>query len=143
MSEHRQSRRLKSFLGSFVHFDKRRGVMSCLVRDFSDEGARIIFSETVTIPDVVNLHLPQKDITLKAKVTWRCSDEIGLGFNGASASAATEPLADAAERMKRMAQLETEIASLRKVLRRMKATLPRITKTTRRRKPFPSRFLRS
>jgi len=43
--------------------------MSCLVRDFSDEGARIIFSETVTIPDVVNLHLPQKDITLKAKVT--------------------------------------------------------------------------
>jgi len=69
MSEHRRSRRLKSFLGSFAYFDKRRGVMSCLVRDFSDEGARIIFSETVTIPDVVNLHLPQKDITLKAKVT--------------------------------------------------------------------------
>jgi len=105
MSEHRQSRRLKSFLGSFVHFDKRRGVMSCLVRDFSDEGARIIFSETVTIPDVVNLHLPQKDITLKAKVTWRCSDENGLGLNGASASTATEPPADAAELMKRVAQL--------------------------------------
>jgi len=44
MSEHRRSRRLKRFLGSFVYFDKRRGVMSCLVRDFSDEGARIIFS---------------------------------------------------------------------------------------------------
>ena len=124
MSEHRRSRRLKSFLGSFAYFDKRRGVMSCLVRDFSDEGARIIFSETVTIPDVVNLHLPTKNITLKAKVTWRRGDEIGLGFNGASASTATEPPADAAELMKRVAQLETEIASLRKALRRMKAALP-------------------
>jgi hypothetical protein len=124
MSERRRARRLKSFLRGFVYFDKRRGVMSCLVRDLSDEGARIIFSETVTIPDVVNLHMPQKDITLRARVTWRRGDEIGLGFNAASASAATEPPADTAELMKRVAQLEAEIASLRKVLRRMKATLP-------------------
>lgn len=123
MSERRRARRLKSFLRGFVYFDKRRGVMSCLVRDLSDEGARIIFSETVTIPDVVNLHLPQKDITLKARVTWRRGDEIGLGFSAAAATSA-EPLPDAAELMKRVAQLEAEIASLRKVLRRMKAMLP-------------------
>jgi len=123
MSERRRARRLKSFLRGFVYFDKRRGVMSCLVRDLSDEGARIIFSETVTIPDVVNLHLPQKDITLQAKVTWRRGDEIGLGFDGAAKTTA-EPLPDQAELMKRVAQLEAEIASLRKVLRPMKATLP-------------------
>jgi len=124
MSERRRSRRLKSFLRGFVYFDKRRGVMSCLVRDFSDEGARIIFSKTVTIPDVVTLHVPKKNVTLRSRVTWRRGDEIGLGFNAASASTATEPPADTAELMKRVAQLETEIASLRKVLRRMKATLP-------------------
>jgi len=123
MSERRRARRLKSFLRGFVYFDKRRGVMSCLVRDLSDEGARIIFSETVTIPDVVNLHIPQKDITLRARVTWRRGDEIGLGFS-ASASTMAEPLPGTAELMKRVAQLEAEIASLRKVLRRMKATLP-------------------
>ena len=119
MSERRRTRRLKSFLRGFVYFDKRRGAMSCLVRDLSDEGARIIFSETVTIPDVVNLHIPQKDQTLRAKVTWRRGDEIGLGFASTAATAA-EPLPDPAELMARIAQLETEIAGLRKVLKRMK-----------------------
>jgi PilZ domain len=69
MGERRNSRRLKSFLRGFVYFAKRRGAMSCLVRDFSIEGARIIFSEAVTIPDMINLHIPQKNQTLRARVT--------------------------------------------------------------------------
>ena len=123
MSERRRARRLKSFLRGFVYFDKRRGAMSCLVRDLSDEGARIIFSENVTIPDVVNLHIPQKDVTLRAKVTWRRGDEIGLGFTAASADNAA-PLPEPAELMARIAQLESEIAKLRKVLKRMKGEMP-------------------
>jgi hypothetical protein len=71
MGERRINRRQRSFLRGFIYFDKRRGVMSCLVRDFSDEGARILFSETVTIPDVVNLHIPQRERTLRARVQWR------------------------------------------------------------------------
>jgi hypothetical protein len=118
MSERRNSRRLKSFLRGFVYFDKRRGTMSCLVRDLSGEGARIIFSEAVTIPDMINLHIPQKNQTLRARVTWRRGDEIGLGFSAANPIA--DPLPDSAELMKRVAQLEGEIASLRKILKRMK-----------------------
>jgi hypothetical protein len=122
MSERRQARRLKSFLRGFVYFDKRRGALSCLIRDLSDEGARIIFSESVTIPDVVNLHIPQKDQTLRAKVTWRRGDEIGLGFTASAETA--EPLPEPAELMKRIAQLEGEILKLRKMLRRMKDQRP-------------------
>ena len=118
MGERRNSRRLKSFLRGFVYFDKRRGAMSCLVRDFSGEGARIIFSEAVTIPDMINLHIPQKNQTMRARVTWRRGDEIGLGFSAADPVA--DPLPDSAELMKRVAQLEGEIASLRRVLKRMK-----------------------
>ena len=118
MGERRNSRRLKSFLRGFVYFDKRRGTMSCLVRDLSGDGARIIFSEAVTIPDMINLHIPQKNQTLRARVTWRRGDEIGLGFSAANPVA--DPLPDAAELMKRVAQLEGEIASLRRVLKRMK-----------------------
>ncbi len=118
MGERRNSRRLKSFLRGFVYFDKRRGAMSCLVRDLSGEGARIIFSEAVTIPDMINLHIPQKNQTLRARVTWRRGDEIGLGFSAADPAA--DPLPDSAELMKRVAQLEGEIAALRKMLKRMK-----------------------
>jgi hypothetical protein len=118
MGEPRNSRRLKSFLRGFVYFDKRRGAMSCLVRDLSVEGARVIFSEAVTIPDMINLHIPQKNQTMRARVTWRRGDEIGLGFSAADPAA--DPLPDSAELMKRVAQLEGEIASLRRVLKRMK-----------------------
>jgi hypothetical protein len=123
MSERRRARRLKSFLRGFVYFDKRRGAMSCLVRDLSDEGARIIFSQSVTIPDTVNLHIPQKDQTLRARVSWRRGDEIGLAFSATAATSA-EPLPQPAELMKRIAQLESEIAKLRKVLKRMKGEMP-------------------
>jgi len=68
MSERRRNRRQKSFLRGFVYFDKRRGVMGCLIRDLGEDGARIIFSESVTIPDFVNLHIPQRNLTLRASV---------------------------------------------------------------------------
>jgi hypothetical protein len=119
MSERRHNRRLKSFLRGFVYFDKRRGAMSCLIRDLNADGARIVFSEGVTIPDVVNLHVPQKDQTMRAKVSWRRGDEIGLAF-----IAGTTDAPDANELMKRVAQLETEILSLRRMLKRLKGDKP-------------------
>ena len=71
---------------------------------------------------MINLHIPQKNQTMRARVTWRRGDEIGLGFSAADPVA--EPLPDPAELMKRVAQLEGEIASLRRVLKRMKGERP-------------------
>jgi hypothetical protein len=116
MGERRGTRRQKSFLRGFVYFDKRRGVMSCLVRDLSDEGARIIFSETVTIPDVVNLHIPQREQTWRAQVQWRRGDEIGLGFTEATPVAVAQEI----ELSKRVAQLEGEIAALQRTIKQLK-----------------------
>jgi hypothetical protein len=96
--------------------------MSCLVRDLSVEGARIIFSEAATIPDMINLHIPQKNQAMRARVSWRRGDEIGLGYSAADPVA--DPLPDSAELMKRVAQLEGKIAALRKVLNRMKGERP-------------------
>ena len=120
MSERRSNRRLKSFLRGFVEIDKRRGAMSCMVRDFSETGARIIFSDAIVIPDTVSLYIPQRDFTTRARVEWRRGDEIGLSFANASATAP-----DAAELMARIAQLESEIAGLRGTLRRLKKDAPR------------------
>lgn len=120
MSERRTTRRQKSFLRGFVYFDKRRGVMGCLVRDVSDEGARIIFSETVTIPDVVNLHIPQREQTWRAHVQWRRGDEIGLAFTEATPVAVAQEI----ELAKRVAQLESEITALRRTIKQRKRERP-------------------
>jgi uncharacterized small protein (DUF1192 family) len=125
MSERRGSRRSKSFLRGFVYVSRKRGALACLVRDLSDKGARIIFSDTVTLPDVVELHIPQRDQTLRARVQWRRNDEIGLGFTNVERE--PEPgspaanIQSAAEITQRVAMLEAEIASLRALLKRMKA----------------------
>jgi hypothetical protein len=117
MSERRNIRRQKSFLRGFVYFDKRRGVMTCLVRDLSDDGARVIFSSAVTIPDVVNLHIPQREQTVKARVQWRRGDEIGLAFEEED-TVATTP--QESELLQRVAQLETEIAALKRTIKKLK-----------------------
>jgi hypothetical protein len=117
MSERRQNRRLKSFLRGFINLDKQRGAMPCMVRDLSDDGARIIFSETIATPDVVTLYIPQKDRTVRARVQWRRGDEIGLTFPAAGRVA---DVPDASDLAQRVAQLETEIADLRQMLKRMK-----------------------
>jgi hypothetical protein len=83
MDDRRRSKRLKSFLQGLVYIDKRRGAMNCVIRDLSDKGARMILSETVAIPDIVSLHIPQKDETYRARVKWRHGDEIGLAFEAA------------------------------------------------------------
>jgi hypothetical protein len=44
MAERRRSVRKKSFLRGCVYFNKRRSAIDCLIRDISDQGARIIFS---------------------------------------------------------------------------------------------------
>jgi PilZ domain len=116
MGERRINRRQRSFLRGFVYFDKRRGVMSCLVRDFSEDGARIIFSEAVTIPEIVNLHIPQRGQTLRARVQWRRGDEIGLAFSEATAVSAAQEI----ELSKRVAQLEVELVALQRMIKQLR-----------------------
>lgn len=118
MAERRNSRRSKSFLRGFVYVSRKRGALSCLIRDLSDKGARIIFSDTVTLPDVVELYIPQREQTIRAQVSWRRNDEIGLAFTAVERRANPSPTAG--EVAQRVALLEAEIAQLRVVLKRLK-----------------------
>jgi PilZ domain len=114
MSERRASRRQKSFLRGVVHFDKQRGGMGCIIRDMSADGARIILSQTVTIPNTIDLEIPQRGQTLRASVQWRRADEIGLAFSEAP------PSPRESEFILRVAQLEAEIATLQRTIKRLK-----------------------
>jgi PilZ domain-containing protein len=116
MAERRTSRRHKSFLRGVIHFDKSRGGTNCLIRDLSDTGARIVLSPAVTIPNTVELQIPQRGQTFRAQVQWRRADEIGLAFS--------DPRAETARResglLERIAELEAEITTLRRTIKRLK-----------------------
>ena len=122
MAERRLAKRQKSFLRGCLYFNKRRGAVDCLIRDISGQGARVIFSDTVNVPDVVELYIPQKEQTVRAHVEWRHGDEIGLSFPDAAGEPSAPPAAgDLAERV---GKLETEVAALRRLLKQLKSELP-------------------
>lgn len=117
MAERRGSQRQKSFLRGCVYFNKRRNAVDCLIRDISDVGARIIFSDTVSIPDVIDLYIPQKEQTVRAHVQWRHGDEVGITFPDAVRAA--DGTSDG-ELALRVAQLESQVSALRRELKRLR-----------------------
>jgi len=118
MNETRATRRTKSFLLGLIHDCRKRGALDCTIRDLSDGGARIAFSATVALPEVIELEIPQRELRRRARVVWRRSDEVGLSFveeDRTAKPASAEPAAPttAAEIMARIGTLEAEIAALR------------------------------
>jgi len=126
-SERRTSTRQKSFLQGRIYFNNRRSAIDCLIRDISAGGAKLIFSQTASIPDVVELFIPQKDQTLRAHVQWRSGEEAGVAFQTAQAPmqaqgpAQTRRAGDAPDLRARVEQLEAEIADIKRMLKRLKA----------------------
>ena len=108
MAERRRSVRKKSFLRGCVYFNKRRSAIDCLIRDISDQGARIIFSGTTNFPDVVELYIPHKEQTVRAHVH----------------APLASPQPQFGDLAQRVAELEAEMAGLRRTLKQLKRELP-------------------
>jgi hypothetical protein len=120
-TERRRVVRQKSFLRGTIHFNNRRSAVDCLIRDISVHGARLIFSDAITTPDVVELYIPQKDQTVRAHVIWRHGQELGVAFaQTAPVEAVRGESGDLAERV---AKLEAEVAALRRALRKIKVEI--------------------
>ena len=119
MSERRSGTRQKSFLRGRIYFNNRRSSVDCLIRDISAEGARLVFSDAITVPDIVDIYIPQKEQTLRAHVHWRHGQELGVTF-AATAAAAPEQLPAADDLAGRVERLEAEIAQLKRMLKKLK-----------------------
>lgn len=122
MSERRTSPRQKTFLRGCIYFNNKRAAADCLIRDISDDGARLIFSSAVTVPDVVDIYIPQKEQTLRARVQWRHGDEIGVAFETPLRGPA--PGAESGDVAARLQKLEADVASLRRLVKRLQAAVP-------------------
>ncbi|WP_336486775.1 PilZ domain-containing protein [Methylobacterium nigriterrae] len=129
MSELRKEARQRVFLKGRIIFNNGASSMDCLVRDFSPSGARLALSETATLPEIFDLFVPQKDRTYRAMLRWRRSDGVGITFVDeagrretvrAPAPPAAEPGppldASVALLLRRISELETENAALRRLL---------------------------
>jgi hypothetical protein len=124
--ERRRIARQKSFLRGMIYFNNRRNAVDCLVRDISPYGARLIFSDAVTTPDVLELYIPQKEQTLRVHAIWRHGQEVGVAFAQAAhmdpaAEQPGDPGSSPGQALaERVARLEIEILGLKRILKKMK-----------------------
>ena len=122
MKERRTSARQKAFLQGRIHFNNRRSSIDCLVRDLSEQGAKLKLSETVTIPEVMELQIPNRDESYRARVQWRTGQEVGVAFGPDKGSPSIVP-SQPVELAGRVQRLETEMAALTRKVKELQSEL--------------------
>ena len=111
--------RIRTFLKGIVYYDNRRASVECTIRDLSDTGARVAFTTLVSLPDNIELYIPQKQMTLPAQVRRREGNEIGVSFQNPRSDEPHRAIdGDLAERVTKM---ETEVAAMKRLLKKLPA----------------------
>jgi hypothetical protein len=123
MEERRSVSRQKSFLQGRILFNNRRTTVDCLIRDFSEIGARLNFDRMISLPDVVELFIPVKDETRRAKIIWRNADEVGVSFNFDEGSPSLVPGIPQADWGARIQKLEHDVAALQRKLNELQKSM--------------------
>jgi hypothetical protein len=123
MNERRVVSRQKSFLQGRVYFNNRRTSIDCLIRDFSEHGAKLKFSGTMATPDVVEVFIPAKEESYRAKVVWRNADEVGVCFGCADKAPPLAPGIPAGDLPARIQKLEHDVATLTRKFNELQAAM--------------------
>ena len=81
MLERRQHPRNRVYYGGMVAFNARQSTLACVVRNFSDHGARIEFENSATLPDRVDFEIERRGLSCRAHLVWRDRNAAGLVFS--------------------------------------------------------------
>jgi hypothetical protein len=125
--ERRSSSRQKAFLQGRLYFNNRRNSVDCLIRDLSEQGAKLRFSSTIATPEVVELHIPNRDESYRARVEWRNGEEVGVSFNYEESAPSLARGAAPADLPARVQKLEQDLASLTRKFNELQVALRQIT----------------
>lgn len=127
MAEGRKSNRKRAILAGKIIYNDLSTSVDCLIRNISEEGAKIEIGETMILPARFQFLVPQHGRTYKARIAWRQDNEVGLEFSsemiGGRDVNCTDDLAS------RLRELEGENALLRKRVIDLKSQLDRYFET--------------
>jgi hypothetical protein len=116
MLDRRQNARDKVMFGGVAEIGEHRAIRDCVVRNISESGARIEFSNDVNLPkQPMRLTIARKGRSFLAKVIWWRDNFVGVAFGEESRSEL--PVSDLAERLRRSEQKKLQLQ------RRIKALL--------------------
>lgn len=99
MLDRRQSVRDKVMYGGVAEIGDRGATRDCIVRNISDRGATIEFSNVIALPkEQMSLRIARKGRSFLAKVIWWRDNFVGVAFRAESPA---EPVSDLEERLRK------------------------------------------
>lgn len=114
MDERRATIRERVIYGATANAGAGRS-RSCMVRNFSDDGAQIVFSNATRVPDDIALTIARKGKSYRARVIWWRNNAAGVAFRDKSATSDV-PSSDLEDRLraseKKTRQLKRRIREL-------------------------------
>ncbi len=100
MLDRRQSARDKVIYGGVAEIDERSGSRDCVVRNISENGAHLEFSNDVRLPkDTMLLTVARKGRSFLARIIWWRDNFVGVAFS--SETPYELPGSDLAERLRK------------------------------------------
>ena len=84
MQERREEHRGRTYLGADVSFNDTGVVINCLVRNLSQNGAKLVFAEPVEVRGEFALTIRQKRVRRRARAIWQHENEAGIAFVASS-----------------------------------------------------------
>ncbi len=99
MHDRRESVREKVMYGGVAEIGEHGATRECIVRNLSDKGATIEFSNVVELPrEQLSLRIARKGRSFMAKAIWWRDNFVGVAFR---AESPTEPVSDLEERLRK------------------------------------------
>jgi uncharacterized protein YceH (UPF0502 family) len=108
----RDKPRLRSFMAATVLYNNGQSTLDCVIRNISEDGAKLALPAEVALPDRFDLAVPQRNKTYRATMAWRRGGEVGVSLEDASVATPEDAALDAVLRQ-RIRMLEAEIAQLK------------------------------
>jgi hypothetical protein len=108
MLDRRQSPRDKVIYGGVAEIGERGATRECIVRNISEKGARIEFSNVIKLPrQQISLTIARKGRSFLAKIIWWRDNFVGVAFGSETS---TEPaVSDLEERLRKSEQKKKQL----------------------------------
>lgn len=79
-AERRSQPRHRVLKGAIIRFNKGYGAFECVVRNLSENGAKLTFGETSAVPAAFELKIAGDERMREAHIRWRSLDSVGVSF---------------------------------------------------------------
>jgi PilZ domain len=108
MQDRRQSARDKVIYGGVAGIGERGATRDCVVRNISEQGAGIEFSNVIKLPrQQMSLTIARKGRSFLAKIIWWRDNFVGVAFNSDTSSEL--PVSDLEERLRKSQQKKRQL----------------------------------